>query len=273
MIRLIKIELLKVVSYRAFWIMIIFYALILAFMIFGIPGLLDYIAEKTGEAKYLRIFKAVAFNFPDIWQNITYVASLRFFIKIILGIVVIILVTTEFHFLTVRANVISGYSRADYLLGKIEMIVLLSLFSTVVIFLSGLYLGSVHSATVSFSSVFGKMIFLLAYFIELISYLLFCMFLGFLFKKTGIAFIAHFVYLIIEPILDYRLNDAFGPFLPINAINNIIQTPNTSLIKVKTDEFNFDFQEAVSLLDVGICLGYALLFVFLSYLLLKKRDI
>ena len=93
------------------------------------------------------------------------------------------------------------------------------------------------------------------------------------FKKTGITFIAHFVYMIIEPILDYKLPDSIGPYLPMNAMNAIIQTPNTSLIKVKSPEFDFDFQEAIHLADVGWCLGYGLLFIGLSYLVLRKRDI
>ncbi|MCD4695349.1 MAG: hypothetical protein K8S16_03825 [Bacteroidales bacterium] len=273
MTRLLKIELQKVLSYRAFWLMISFYGLLLAFMIFGIPGLIDYIAEKSGEPTRFRIFKAIVFNFPDIWQNISFVASMRFFIKIILGIIVIILVTTEFHFLTIRANIINGFSRKDFLRAKIEMIVLLGFFSTVIIILSGLYLGFFHSSSKSISDVFGKTIYLLGYFIEITTYLIFCLFFGILIKKTGLTFILHFVYLIVEPIFDYYLGDKAASFLPINAMNRIIQTPNTSLIKVKTPGFDYDFQEYISGFDVTICLLYAGLFVFLSYLILRKRDI
>ncbi len=273
MIRLLKIELHKYLSYKAFWFMIIFYALLLAFMIFGIPGLIDYIAEKSGEPTKFRIFKAIVFNFPDLWQNITYVASMRYFIKIILGIIVIIIITNEFHFLTIRSNIISGFNRKDFLLAKIELIILLSIFSTLIIFLSGLYLGFMNSASKSITDVFGKMIFLLGYFIEVSTYLFFCLLLGIIFKKTGITFIVHFVYLIIEPILDYKLNDKITPYLPLNAMNNIIQTPNTSLIKIKSPGFDFDFQEMVSIGDVGLCLGYAALFIALSYLILKRRDL
>jgi ABC-2 type transport system permease protein len=273
MIRLLKIELQKYLTYRAFWLMIIFYASLLAIMIFGIPGLIDYIAEKSGEPSKFRIFKAIVFNFPDIWQNITYVASARFFIKIILGIIIIILVTNEFHFLTIRSNIISGFDKKDFLLSKIGLIILLSLFSTLVIFISGLYLGFTNSVSKSPAEVFGKMIFLFGYFIEIFAYLTFCLLLSIIFKKTGITFIVHFVYYIIEPILDFKLNDKITPFLPVNAINGIIRSPNTSLIKIKSPEFNYDFQEAISITDVGICLGFTILFVLISYLILKRRDI
>ncbi len=273
MMRHLQIELMKVLSYKAFWFMIIFYALLLAFMIFGIPGLIDYIAEKSGEPTRFRIFKAIVFNFPDIWQNIAFVASMRYFIKIILGIIIIILVTTEYHFMTIRANIINGFSKKDFLIGKIEMILLLSLVSTLVIFLSGLYLGFIHSSSKSISDVFGKMLYLLAYFIEVGTYLIFCLFFGILFKRTGITFIVHFVYLIVEPILDYNLPEWITPYLPLNAMNGIIKTPNTSLIKIKSPEFDYDFQEVVALSDVSVCLAYAVIFILLSYLLLKRRDI
>lgn len=273
MIRNLKIELWKVLSYKAFWFMILFYVLLLAFMIFGIPGLIDYIAEKSGDPSKFRIFKALVFNFPDIWQNIAFVASMRYFIKIILGIIIIILVTTEFHFLTIRANVINGYSKTEFLKGKVELILLLSFVSMVVLFLSGLYLGFMHSSSKSLMDVFDKMTYLLGYYVELTSYLLFCLFFGILFKKTGIAFIAHFVYLIIEPILDHNLPDTVAPYLPLNAINRIIQSPNTSLVKIKSPGFDYDFQESIAFLDVGVCLVYAVIFISLSYLLLKKRDL
>lgn len=273
MIRLLRIELTKFLSYKAFWLMILFYALLLAFMIFGIPGLIDYIAEKSGDPTKFRIFKAIVFNFPDIWQNIAFVAGARYFIKIILGIIVIIIITNEFHFLTVRSNIISGFSRKDFLIAKIELIVLLGVFSTLIIFLSGLYLGFTNSSSRSLVDVFGKMDYLLGYFIEVVAYMLFCLFLGVVFKKTGITFIVHIVYIIIEPILDYKLNDNITPYLPLNAINSIVQTPNTSLIKIKTSEFDYTFQEFISIGDVALCIGYAMLFIVLSYLVLKKRDL
>ncbi len=273
MIRLLKIELQKFLSYKAFWLMIIFYALLVAFMIFGIPGLIDYIAEKSGEPAKFRIFKAIVFNFPDIWQNITFVASTRLFIKVILGIIVIIIVTNEYHFLTIRSNIISGFSRTDFLTAKVLLIILLTLFSTVIVFFSGLYLGLVHSVSHSIGDIFGKMTFLLGYMLEIFTYLLFCLFIGLLFKRTGIAIIVHFVYFIIEPILDYKLSDKITPYLPLNAMNHIIRTPNTSLIKVKSPGFNFDFQEFISFSDVGICLIYVAVFLFLSYLILQKRDL
>ncbi|MBN1338785.1 MAG: ABC transporter permease [Bacteroidales bacterium] len=273
MIRLLKIEYRKIHRHKAFWLMMGLYSILLGVMIFGIPELIDYIAAKTDQASKLRIFKAVVFNFPDVWQNITYVASARFFIKIILGIIVIIMITNEFNYHTVRLNVVTGMGRGEFLTAKTLMVAVLTVFSTLFVFLSGLYLGLAHSSQTGFQAIFSKMGFLPAYLLEVFTYLLFCMFLGILLKKAGVAFIAHFIYFIIEPIAEYKLPDAAGPYLPLNAMNRLIQSPNTSLIKVKGPDFNFTFQEHIAAGDVLICAMYAALFFLLCLLVLKKRNL
>ena len=273
MIRLLKIELRKISTYKAFWLITGLYAFLLAFLIFGIPGLIDYIAEKTPNNTQIRIFKAIVFNFPDIWQNITFVASLRYFIKIIIGIIVIITITNEFTFQTIRLNIVNGMSRSDFILSKLQFIILLSLASTLIIFLSGLYLGLMYSSAKEFSLIFSKSIFLLAYFIEISTYLIFALFIGILIKKTGFSIIVFMLYLLIEPIIDYKIPDKYCPYLPLNAMNSLIRTPNTSLIKIKSPGFNYDFQEFLAISDVAICLGYAALFIGLIYLILKKRNL
>lgn len=270
--RLLKIELKKWIHYRAFWLMVAFYLLLLVLMIFGIPGLIDYIAEKSGETAKLRIFKAIVFNFPDIWQNISFVAGTRYFIKIIPGIIVIFLVTSEFHLNTIRQHMIFGMKRGEFLTAKILVVLLLSALSTLILFFSGLYLGLSHSAGREFQMVFSRMEFLAGYFLEFSVYLLFCMMLSVLLRKTAITFIAHFIYLIAEPVIEYWLNDRLDPFLPLNAMNRIIQSPNTSLIKVSGPGFNFHFQEQIGLQDTLICLVWGLIFIGVSYLLLKRRD-
>ncbi len=273
MIRILKIEWDKLRSYRAFWVMIILYLFILSAIIFGLPALLDYVASKTEGAAQVKVFKSLVFNFPDIWQNISFVASFRAFIKIILAIIVVIVITNEFTFHTIRANVMNGMSRNEFLIGKMELVLLFSLLSTLIIFLSGLYLGLTNSSYISVSKIFSKMSFLFAYFLEIFTYLTFALLIGFLIKKTGFSIITLLLYMIIEPIIQYYVPDKFDKFLPLNAMNHLIWSPNTSLIKVKTPEFQMDFQEYVSLADTGICVLYAVIFVGIMYLLMRRSDL
>jgi len=271
MIRLLQIEYRKLRKHKAFWILILLYSLLLASMVFGIPGLIDYLAAKSENGLQMKLFKAVVFHFPDVWQNITYVASARYFIKIIPGLIVIILITNEFSYNTIRLNIVNGMSRAEFLAGKTLIISLLAVFSTLILLFSGLYLGLAHSYSSGSGAVFGKTVFLPAYFLELLTYLIFCMFLGILFKKAGMAFIVHFVWFIAEPVLDYKLPAVISPYLPLNAMNRLIQSPNSSLIKIQSPQFDFTFQEHIAVVDTVVCLLYAIVFLALSLLILEKR--
>lgn len=274
MIRLFKIEWEKLRSYRAFWVMVILYLVILASIIFGLPAFLDYLASKTDENTAIKAFKLIVFNFPDIWQNIAYVASMRAFIKIILAIIVVIIVTNEFTFLTIRTNILSGMSRTEFLFGKMEVIFMLSLLSTAAIFLSGFYLGLTNSTVVTLTAIVGKTVYLLAYFIEVFTFLMFAFLIAVFVRKTGFSIIILLIYPLIEVIIQYNLiPEDYQKYLPLNAMNHLIWSPNTSLIKVKTPEFNMDFQEFISFADVAACLGYAALFTAIIYFYLKKKDL
>lgn len=273
MFRLLKIEWEKLRNYRAFWVMVILYLFVLFSMIFAVPALLDYIAEHAKESLALRAFKAIVFNFPDIWQNLSFVASMRGFIKIFLAILVVVFISNEFSYLTVRTNILNGMSRAEFVAGKLQVIFFLALLSTLAVFLAGLYLGLTQSPVRSFSAILGKTQYLLAYFLEIFTYLTFALLIGILIRKTGFSVIVLLLYLIIEPIIQYYIPDDYDKYLPLNAMNHVVWSPNTSLIKVKTPEMNFDFQEYISWADAGICFGYALLFITLVYLYLRKKDL
>jgi ABC-2 type transport system permease protein len=272
MIKLLQIEFRKIVPYRMFWIMSGIYFLSMVFFFYGLPSLIDYFSmqSKAPEVKLLMNF---LYNFPDIWQNLAWAASLRFFIKIFLGMVIIILVTNEYTYLTIRNNIINGLSRTDFLLSKVYISIIFSIAATVLIFITGTILGLTYSTTVSFHVFFGKMVFLLGYFVETLTFLLFSMMVAILVKRTGLAIGLLFVYPIIELIVQQKIPESIQPFLPVNAMNHILRTPNTSLIQFKSPEFNVDLQTGLHGQDVLVALLYAVLFVGISLWVIRKRDL
>jgi ABC-type transport system involved in multi-copper enzyme maturation permease subunit len=145
--------------------------------------------------------------------------------------------------------------------------------STLVVFVSGFYLGMTNSPLTTLSAITGKMQFLLAYLLEVFTYLTFALLIGTLIRKTGFSVIILLLYLIVEPIVGHYLPDSFVKYLPLNAMNHVIWSPNTSLMQVKTPEFDMDFQTAISIGDVGICLMYAMLFSGILYFYLQKKDL
>jgi ABC-type transport system involved in multi-copper enzyme maturation permease subunit len=255
-----------------FWVMTGVYVLSLIFFSWGLPSLIDYFSMQA-DVQEIKMLKKFLYNFPDIWQNMAWAASLRFFIKIFLGMVMIILVTNEYSYLTIRHNIFNGLSRTDFLLSKVYLAVLFSIMATLLIFLTGTILGLFYSSVISFHAFFGKMIFLAGYFVEILAFLLFSIMVGILVKRTGFAIGLLFVYPIIELIIQQKIPESIQPFLPLNAINHILRTPNTSLIQFKSPEFNVDLQTGLHGQDILVALIYSALFIGISLWVIRKRDL
>ena len=272
MIKLLQIELRKILPYKMFWVMTAIYVVNLFFFSYGLPSLIDYFSMQSNvpEVKMLMNF---LYNFPDIWQNLSWAASLRFFIKIFLGIIMIVLVTNEYSYLTIRHNIFNGLSRTDFTMSKVYIAILFSIFATFLIFITGTVLGLIYSSTISVHAFFTKMTFLLGYFVEILTFLLFSMMIGILVKRTGFAIGLLFVYPIIELIVQQKIPENIQPFLPVNAMNHVLRTPNTSLIQYKSPEFNIDLQMGIQGQDILVALLYAALFIVISLVVIRRRDI
>jgi len=202
MIRLLSIEFRKIMPYRMFWVMAGMYLLSMAFIFYGFPSLIDYFSMRS-DAPEVKLIKNFLYNFPDIWQNLAWIAGLRYFIKVLLGMIMVVLITNEYTYTTIRHNIINGLSRTDFLLGKIYLILFISLVSTLLILVSGLILGLSFSSVTTLQAMSGKLIFLLGYFIEVATYLLFALMLGLLVKRTGLAII--FLFISFSPYRKFRL--------------------------------------------------------------------
>src|SRR5579864_7443787 len=103
--KLISIELKKILPYATFWIMLGIYVVLLFLMFFFLRSI-----KLAGPLAFLNLDSF--YSFPLLWHSLTYVAS---FFTLLLGILVIILITNEFSFRTVRQNIIDGLSKADFL--------------------------------------------------------------------------------------------------------------------------------------------------------------
>jgi len=205
------------------------------------------------------------YQFPDIWHNITYVAA---YLKFILAVFVIISITNEITYNTLRQNIMNGMSRMDFIISKLFLIFILSFGSAFFLFLSGLIIGMVSTPDLQIHDLIKYSGFIPAYFLVLMAYLIFAMLIGLLIKRTGLAMGLMFLYtIIIEPIVVLRIEIGWikGLF-PLKAINNLIHMPfgKYALREV---------QDYVALQDIAIVLIYTLIFIYFTYLLLRKRDL
>jgi len=269
MIRLLKIELKKILTYRTFWVLTGLYLLSMIIVLGSLQAFLDSVVNNSDIPDNIPIPTISIYIFPDIWHNLTYIASSRFSFKVILAIIVIILITNEYSFRTIRQNIITGLSRTEFMIAKLDIIILLCFVSTLILFFTGLFLGIAHTKEVSVAIISNKMEFLLVYFLELLVYLVFAMFIAILLRKAGLSIGLLLLYTIMEPIIKLSLPSGFGKYLPLEAMNNLIHLPNTKLMKL----MGIEFQEYIAITDVSVAIAYGSIFVLFSWILLKYRDL
>src|SRR6476620_12364350 len=99
MLTLFRTELRKILPYRTVWVILgIFVGLL--FLIIRSGSSITINGQMAGTSLY---------KFPDLWQKLTYIAS---YFNLLLGILVIILITDEYSFRTLRQQIIDGYFRS-----------------------------------------------------------------------------------------------------------------------------------------------------------------
>lgn len=264
--RLFRIELLKIRSNASFWVLLSLHiAIILLLVLSGKLFLRSLNIDGDFMKNAINTASVPLYQFPDIWHNVTWVAG---FLKFILAIFVIISITGEISYNTLRQSVMNGLSRADFIASKLSMIVLISFISTLFIFLTSLVLGLISTPEVEMHDLIKYSGFVPAYFLLLTAYMIFAMLIGLLIKRTGLAMGLMFLYtLIIEPVVLLRIHTAWikGLF-PIKAINNLIHMP---FGKYALREI----QDYVSFKEILIVVAYMAIFIWCTYLLLKKRDL
>lgn len=267
MIKLFKIDFKKIRGSKVFWILTGLYALLIILFFFGVQGFLDDLADEANKKSPIPLPGLSAYSLPDIWHNLVYIAG---YFKMFLGVVVIILITSEYSYKTIRQNIISGMSRWDFLKSKLITIAVITFGATLLVFIIGTILGLIHTEDVSAGVFFGKMEFLLAYYLEMFAFLCLAFLIGMLVKRSGFAIGLLLLYFyIVEPVARYYLPDYIGDYMPKYVIGTMIDIPNTSIMRL----FGVSFQDYISLLDVGLVVAYTALFIGLSYLIIKKRDL
>lgn len=267
--RLLAIEWIKLRSYRPFWILMILYFVVLGLVLSGVMLFFEYLASRGAELNGIDPSIIPFYDFADIWQNMTYLAT---FLKIFLGFIVVISITNEYSYKTIRQHIIDGLNRWEFLAGKLSVILAITIVNTLFVFVLGLILGWIYSPVQGIDIVFENAGFLLAYLLDVFAFLTFALLVGLLIKRTGFTIVLLALYtLFIEPIgalvLSIEFSEyTFHQYFPIRAINNLIQVP--------FGKYMFqEVQDYVALGDVALVMIYVGLFIFLSFRLLKARDI
>jgi ABC-2 type transport system permease protein len=229
--QLLAIEWMKVKNYRAFWILLCLYIA----TIFGANYIAFRIQESIYQSKQAKgiaeMVLGTPYSFPTVWQTTANISSFLLFIP---GLIMIITITNEYSFKTHRQNVIDGFTRQQFIVAKILMAALLSLLSTVVVFMSASLYGFMEG-TNSFS--FDGFSYIGLYLLQAMSYIMVAVVMAVLFKRGGLAIGVFFSYaLVLEQIIVMLLNkyaNYAGRYLPLETTDMLVPFPRIQQIMNK----------------------------------------
>ena len=274
MLRLIQLELQKLWLNKASRVLIII-SFILPFTVLILSSIkINFFGFFTLELGELGIF-----NFPIIWHITTFFAA-QF--KFFFAIVVVSMIGNEYSNKTLKQNLIDGLSKKEFILSKFYTIVFFSLCATILIGLATFLIGLYYSSYTEAAIIFREVEFLLAYFVKLVGFFSLCLFLGMLLKRSAFALGFLFLLFISESIaygiMKWKLSgdiaDSIYNFMPLQSMWNLINQPIQRIVMTKFPEkTDIMYDYAVHWYEIAIVLGWTAIFIFLSYRLLKKRDL
>ena len=278
--RLLNIELQKLWKNRSSKILIIAYFVLLSFI-----AMLASVNFKFIGLDF-RLADQGIFNFPYIWHFNAYIASI---LKIFLALVIVSMMSNEYTYGTLKQNLIDGLNKQEFILSKVLTVILFAVGSTIFIFLLSLILGYNFSSYTETSIMFSDMGYIAYYFLKHVAFFSFCLFAGILIKRSAFAVGFIILWQIIELIAWWVLrwfiiND--GPqtdkviqFFPFMSMVNLVKEPfsrfeayraleNINSNGVVTEKFY-----GTHWYEIIIVLAWTFFFIFMSYRILKKRDL
>lgn len=281
MLRLLTIEFHKLKYNKA--------SKVLSLIYFGLLTCIALIAAikfDIGPIKF-HLAEMGIFNFPYIWHFNTYVAAI---LKFFLLLVIVSMMSNEYSYKTLKQNLIDGLSKKEFILSKFYTVIAFALVSTVFVFVISLILGFMYSDYNELAIITTDLQYLFAFFIKLVGFFSMGLFFGIFIKRSAFAVGAIVVWFILENIfrgyLYWNFRSAENTsetvaqimqFLPLESMSNLIKEPGSRLGAVKTfaNQMGEAFTKsyAVEFTTIAIVSVWTFIFIYLSFTLLKKRDL
>lgn len=281
MLRLLTIEFHKLKYNRASKVLTIIY-----FGLLTCIALVAAIKFDIGPIKF-HLAEAGIFNFPYIWHFNTYLAAI---LKFFLLLVIVSMMANEYSYKTLKQNLIDGLSKKEFILSKFYTVLGFAFISTLFVFVVSLVLGLIYSDYNELAIILSDLKYLFAFFIKLMGFFTFGLFLGILVKRSAFAVGAMLVWYFVEGITklvcfwqfkenptDSPITDSILQFFPLESMSNLIKEPFSRLGAVRSvaSQVGETFTKTydIEFLTIAIVSVWTFIFVYLSFTLLKKRDL
>ena len=277
--RLISIEFQKLWKNRSSKVLILSYFIILSFIALIASVKLDFFGME------FKLADQGIFNFPYIWHFNTYVAV---YLKAFLAIVIVSMMANEYTYGTLKQNLIDGLSKKEIIQSKFLVVFLFALSSTVFIFMLTLILGYSFSSFTEISIVFQDIAYIGAFFLDLLAFFSFCLFAGILIKRSAFAIGFIVMWYLAEWIIyatllnkvfnDTEMTNKVTAFFPLISISNLLTEPVTRFKAYRAIESQVNTSAVVRDYSVhwdsvAIVIIWTIIFMLMSYRILKKRDL
>lgn len=277
--RLLNIELQKLWLNRASKWLIITYFILLSFIALLASVNFNFLGLD------FRLADMGIFNFPFIWHFNTYVAT---WLKLFLAIIIVSMMANEYTYGTLKQNLIDGFSKKEFIISKTITIALFAVASTAFVFIMSLILGYSFSSYTEASIVFSDLQYIGGYLLNMLLFFSFCLFAGTFVKRSafalGFIFLWYVAELIIRGILhffiikDGSITQKVMNFFPIEAMQNLVKEPVTRFQAYKTIENQVSGNATpkfygIHWYEIAIGIFWTVFFIYISYRILKKRDL
>ena len=274
MVKLLKIEWMKIKGYNAFIILSSFFALGVITVNYIVFIVNKKIVSEASAANIVGVFSP--YNFDKTWQTTSYAAG---WLLLLPALLLIILLTNEFTFRTHRQNIIDGWSRQQFIQVKIMMALIAAVLSTVLVFLTALTFGIFSGSSFSAYGISHVGYF----FLKALSYNMIAILISVLIRRTGFAIGVFFIYMgfenFVSQLLDVwsihlrRQNDidlgSMGDYLPMNSADGLLSFPENPLKSLTKSMMPTDYAWLV----LSLAIAYLVLFYWWSTNRILKTDL
>jgi ABC-2 type transport system permease protein len=276
MMKLLKIEFKKILTYKVFWILTGLYFLFLSAGILLAEFMINNMVDGMNRHLPIPLPHVTIYFLPWVWQNITYFATIRY-VLIFPAIIIIILITNEFTYKTIRQNVINGMSKPEFIWSKMLIILLMSVCMTILLFAGTALIGISHTSDLTMALLFEKSYFMIGFFISMLTIQVYALFFGFLLRNTGLSIALFTLYsFIVEPVVYFFLKSPIvhenniSTYLPINAVLRVVEYPSIPVLK---KVMGITLQDSLSLSACALPMAYAAVMIGIVWWVLMKKDL
>jgi len=254
MLNLLKTEYKKLIPYPTFWVIFGFFLLFTPIVFFAVGQI---------KLESFQVDLAVIYNFPEVWNNITYTAS---WFNLLIGMLLVILICNEYAFKTFRQHVIDGQSKSDFIISKILLISSFSLLTTLYLFIVGALFGLLSGSDVDLLLTDTKYLFI--YFIQSLGYMSLGLIIAVTIRSSALSIILFICSIFFEFIIRSLIPDNIDKFFPMKIISNLTPIPAPEGVQMDS------LVESLPLnANLAIAVVYILIFWGLSYFIIANKDI